>query len=469
MATILSRPFPILFVVISALFLSACGINTIPTYEERAKAAWSDVLNQYQRRADLIPNLVETVKGYASQEEKVLTAGRRGARQGDADDARRPTSSPIRRNSSSIQELQGQLGAALGRLIAITENYPDLKSNQNFLALQSQLEGTENRIAVSRRDYIDAVRALQHRAEDLPRPALGDVPLHRQQADGDLHRRGREDRDPRGQVRLTWATFPRSSLPLKGGGQGGGRLNDQIASTFSTTFAASHSGVLSSMSDFPKLKLRDGTSIPQIGLGVWQVDPDITARVVSDGIKAGYRLIDTAEGYNNEEGVGEAIAAASVPRSELFITSKLRNGGHARDLALKNFDETMQKLGIDEIDLFLIHWPLPSRGKYVEAWKTLIELKQQGRIKSIGVSNFNQDHLERIIAETGETPVDQPDRAASALPAARQARLSRPPRHQDPELEPARQRPFAEGRDARRDRQEASEVGGAGDHPLAAS
>ena len=138
---------------------------------------------------------------------------------------------------------------------------------------------------------------------------------------------------------------------------------------------------------------------------MWQVDNAITARVVTDAIKAGYRLIDTAEGYNNEEGVGQAIREAGVPRSELFITSKLHNGAHARDLALKNFDETMKKLGIEQIDLFLIHWPVPSQDKYVEAWKTLVELQKQGRIKSIGVSNFNQDHLERIIGETGVTPV----------------------------------------------------------------
>jgi 2,5-diketo-D-gluconate reductase A len=155
----------------------------------------------------------------------------------------------------------------------------------------------------------------------------------------------------------------------------------------------------------PMLKLRDGNAIPQLGLGVWQVDPSITARVVTDAIKAGYRLIDTAEGYNNEEGVGHAIREADVPRSELFITSKLHNGAHARDLALKNFNATMKRLGIEQIDLFLIHWPVPSRNKYVEAWKTLVELQKQGRIKSVGVSNFNQDHLERIIAETGVTPV----------------------------------------------------------------
>jgi 2,5-diketo-D-gluconate reductase A len=153
-----------------------------------------------------------------------------------------------------------------------------------------------------------------------------------------------------------------------------------------------------------QIALNDGSAIPPLGLGVWQVDPAITAEVVGWGIQAGYRLIDTAEGYRNEEGVGQAIRAAGVPRGELFITSKLRNGGHRRDDALRAFDETMSKLGIEQIDLFLIHWPVPSQDKYVEAWKTLVELRQAGRIKSIGVSNFNQDHLERIIGETGVTP-----------------------------------------------------------------
>ncbi|RUV80689.1 aldo/keto reductase [Mesorhizobium sp. M5C.F.Ca.IN.020.14.1.1] len=152
------------------------------------------------------------------------------------------------------------------------------------------------------------------------------------------------------------------------------------------------------------MTLNDGLAIPQVGLGVWQVDPAVTAKIVSWGIEAGYRLIDTAEGYRNEEGVGQAIRTGGVPRSELFITSKLRNGAHQRDAALRAFDGTMNKLAIEQIDLFLIHWPVPSQGKYVEAWKTLIELRQSGRIKSIGVSNFNQDHLERIIGETGVTP-----------------------------------------------------------------
>src|SRR5262245_41678335 len=150
-----------------------------------------------------------------------------------------------------------------------------------------------------------------------------------------------------------------------------------------------------------RIALNDGNSIPQLGLGVWQVDPSVTAKVVGWGIEAGYRSIDTAEGYDNEEGVGQAIRDAMVPRGELFITSKLRNGGHQRDAALKSFDETMRKLGLDQLDLFLIHWPVPSRDNYVEAWKTLAELKKAGRIRSIGVSNFNIDHLERIIGESG--------------------------------------------------------------------
>ena len=154
-----------------------------------------------------------------------------------------------------------------------------------------------------------------------------------------------------------------------------------------------------------QIALNDGSAIPQLGLGVWQVDPATTAEVVGWGIEAGYRSIDTAEGYGNEEGVGQAIRKAKVPRAELFITSKLRNGAHQRDLALRAFDDTMKKLGVEQIDLFLIHWPVPSQGKYVEAWKTLVELRQAGRIRSIGVSNFNQDHLERIIGETGVTPV----------------------------------------------------------------
>lgn len=153
--------------VVAAASLTACGVNTVPTLEEQAKAAWSEVQNQYQRRADLIPNLVETVKGYAKQEQEVLT--RVVEARAKATQITIPTdmlSDPEK--FRQFQEAQGELGAALGRLIAITENYPDLKSNQNFLALQSQLEGTENRITVARRDYIDAVRAYNTEIRTFP-------------------------------------------------------------------------------------------------------------------------------------------------------------------------------------------------------------------------------------------------------------------------------------------------------------
>ncbi|MYZ49343.1 LemA family protein [Propylenella binzhouense] len=157
-----------LFAVLSLVgLLAGCGVNNIPTYEEEAKAAWSQVLNQYQRRADLIPNLVETVKGYATQEREVLTQ----VTEARAKATQMTIPPDILTNPEAFQrfqEAQGQVGAALSRLLAITENYPDLKSNQNFLALQSQLEGTENRIAVARRDYIEAVRRYNTELRTFP-------------------------------------------------------------------------------------------------------------------------------------------------------------------------------------------------------------------------------------------------------------------------------------------------------------
>jgi len=149
------------------LMLSGCGVNNIPTYEEQAKAKWADVNNQYQRRADLIPNLVETVKGYARQERETLEAvvnarARATSIQVTPDIVNDPA------KFKQFQDAQSQLSGALGRLIAVSENYPDLKSNQNFLALQSQLEGTENRIAVARRDYIEAVRVYNTELRTLP-------------------------------------------------------------------------------------------------------------------------------------------------------------------------------------------------------------------------------------------------------------------------------------------------------------
>jgi LemA protein len=165
--TIMSRKRLILMLVGISLTVSACGYNTIPTLEEQAKARWSDVQNQYQRRADLIPNLVATVQGYAAQEKNVLTAvveARAKATQitVNASDLTDPD------KLKAFQEAQAQLTGALGRLLAVSENYPDLKSNANFLALQSQLEGTENRIAVARRDYIDAVRAYNTALRTFP-------------------------------------------------------------------------------------------------------------------------------------------------------------------------------------------------------------------------------------------------------------------------------------------------------------
>ena len=156
-----------LALAIASLALAGCGINTIPTLQERAKASWSEVLNQYQRRADLIPNLVETVKGYAAQESKVLTE----VVEARAKATQMQIPPDILTNPEAFkkfQEVQGQLTGSLARLLAVVENYPDLKSNQNFLALQSQLEGTENRIAIARGDYIKAVQAYNTEIRTIP-------------------------------------------------------------------------------------------------------------------------------------------------------------------------------------------------------------------------------------------------------------------------------------------------------------
>ncbi|MDR6631637.1 LemA protein [Phyllobacterium sp. 1468] len=161
------RALSIIALFLLVPLLSACGFNTIPTNEEKAKAAWSEVLNQYQRRADLIPNLVETVKGYAAQEKDVLTSVVEARAKATSVQVTPETLTDP--NAMKVfQENQAQLTGALSRLMAVVENYPDLKSNQNFLALQSQLEGTENRIAVSRRDYIEAVRVYNTSLRTMP-------------------------------------------------------------------------------------------------------------------------------------------------------------------------------------------------------------------------------------------------------------------------------------------------------------
>ena len=156
----------------------------------------------------------------------------------------------------------------------------------------------------------------------------------------------------------------------------------------------------------PTLTLNNQTEIPQLGFGVFQVPPEQTADVVTQALQVGYRHIDTAQMYQNEQEVGEALKATDVPREELWITSKLNNGYHRPDDARRAFDETLAKLGLEQIDLFLIHWPLPTLydGDYVSTWQTLTEFVADGRARSIGVSNFQPEHLDRIVAETGVVP-----------------------------------------------------------------
>ena len=156
----------------------------------------------------------------------------------------------------------------------------------------------------------------------------------------------------------------------------------------------------------PNIELNDGHSIPQLGFGVFQIDPEETARAVSEALEVGYRHIDTAEMYGNEKGVGEAIRASGLERDDVYVTSKLNNGFHRPDDARRAFERTLAELGFDYVDLFLIHWPLPTLydGDFVSTWKTLEEFKADGRARSIGVSNFQVEHLERLAAETDTVP-----------------------------------------------------------------
>lgn len=154
----------------------------------------------------------------------------------------------------------------------------------------------------------------------------------------------------------------------------------------------------------PSVAFHDGHSIPQLGYGVWQVENDVAADVVEQAIRAGYRHIDTARIYGNEEGVGRAVRAADVPREDLFITTKLWNDDHDRDKALAAIDGSLERLGLEQVDLFLIHWAKPVQGKYLEAWKAMIEIQQAGKARSIGVSNFPVEQLEEIIEATGVVP-----------------------------------------------------------------
>jgi 2,5-diketo-D-gluconate reductase A len=154
----------------------------------------------------------------------------------------------------------------------------------------------------------------------------------------------------------------------------------------------------------PIVALNDGRSMPQLGFGVWQVENRQATNVVKEAIGAGYRSIDTAAIYGNEEGVGAAIRQAGVPREDLFVTTKLWNDDQGFDTARRAFDASLKRLGLDDVDLYLIHWPAWKRDAYAESWRALVKLKEEGRARSIGVSNFNIPHLQRLFDETGVVP-----------------------------------------------------------------
>ena len=158
------------------------------------------------------------------------------------------------------------------------------------------------------------------------------------------------------------------------------------------------------MTQVPTIRLNNGVDIPQFGFGVFQVPPDETAETVRAAFDAGYRHIDTAQMYGNEEGVGRALAESGLPRDEVFLTTKLTNDGHGHDAAVRRLDESLQKLGTDHVDLYLIHWPRPGDDRYVDTWRGFEKALAEGRTRSIGVSNFTVEHLQRLAKETGTVP-----------------------------------------------------------------
>ncbi len=158
------------------------------------------------------------------------------------------------------------------------------------------------------------------------------------------------------------------------------------------------------MADQPTVRLNNGTAMPQLGFGVFQVPNEETAAAVSAALEVGYRAIDTAAMYRNEEGVAKAIADSGIPRDELFITTKLNNDGHGYDDALRAFEASRTRLGLDYVDLYLIHWPLPAKDRYVDTWRAFEKLQSDGLARSIGVSNFQPAHLQRLFDETDVVP-----------------------------------------------------------------
>ena len=154
----------------------------------------------------------------------------------------------------------------------------------------------------------------------------------------------------------------------------------------------------------PTVTLNNGVVMPQLGFGVWQVPDDESFPAVATALEAGYRSIDTAAMYRNESGVGKAIAASGIARDELFVTTKLNNDGHGREATLRAFEQSRKNLGLEYVDLYLIHWPLPAQDRYVETWQAFETLLRDGVVRAIGVSNFHTPHLQRLIDESGTVP-----------------------------------------------------------------
>ena len=159
------------------------------------------------------------------------------------------------------------------------------------------------------------------------------------------------------------------------------------------------------MTTVPNLTFHDGQTMPQLGFGIWQVPADAAADAVESALNTGYRMIDGAYLYLNEEGLGEGLRRSGVPRDEVFVTTKVWNNEQGRDKARASVERSLKTIGVERLDLVLIHWPVPSQDLYVETWKAFVEMRNEGLMTSIGVSNFNAGHLERIIGETGEVPV----------------------------------------------------------------